>query len=197
MKTREWLAWLICAFLVVLLYLAEPERETIVIPPRVNTKVITTPSPIVRKDTLVLSGGKMEIVTRRNPVDSLLLARYRQAQDSLQKLQMYKEAITVRDYVEKLEDSVQTITVESRVTGTLNRQSISYKTKPMIIERESRKLKSFGVGSFALLPTQPNQTLTLGIKADVELEKITGSVGMDMDKRMFLGISLKLFDSQK
>lgn len=198
MKSRESIAWLLVVVLGACLYLMQPEKEVITLPSRTNTKVITTPQPIKRKDTLVLSGGGTQIVFRRNPVSAESLSRFKEA-DSTAKDSLFRDAITEREYHETLEDSVQRIFVRTEVIGRMKFQEISYKTKPVKLETKSkRKLKSFSVGTFALLPSQYDSSpFTLGAKVDVELEKINFSVGMDLNKRAFLGVSMKIFDSQK
>lgn len=198
-KGREQIAWGLVLILGVLLYLAQPSGgDLVAVPVRTNTKVITAPQPIQRTDTLVLSGGGVQIVPRENPVNAELLSRYEATKDSLERLKLYREAVTQREYIETLEDSVQKITVKSSVTGTLDSQVISYTTKPVIIRGDSRRLKSFSVGTFALLPTQAStQQFTLGANVSAEFEKVILSVGADVEKRAFVGVSLKLFDSQK
>lgn len=72
------------------------------------------------------------VVKTKIEVDSSLVDEYKKANDSLKK-ELFEKAVTVNDYVETFEDSIQTITVKAQTTGTLNSLQASYETKPRTV----------------------------------------------------------------
>ena len=150
----------------------------------------------MRQDTITISDTEVRIVNVPNPVNQELLEKYNKATDSLSKLELHKEAITERLYKETLTDSVQTITVSSKVIGTLKEQKISYKTNPVNIEIKSKKpsLEVFAGGT-TTIPTEVGQKIGLGATLSL-LNKNKSqiySVGYDANKNVIVGVSFKLF----
>lgn len=74
-----------------------------------------------------------EIVTVESPLYNNLLEEYAKTKDSLERLKLFTDAITIRTYNEIFEDSIQKIDVRSKVQGKLLGQDLSYFVKPTTI----------------------------------------------------------------
>ena len=115
------------------------------------------------------------------------------ANDSLQAVKVFKEAIKERKYTETLEDSVQVITVKSEVVGTLKRQFISYETKPQTVRFETGRDKpKVYVGTFLSVPTIENQRPAFGLNLQFTNKKQSLIIGYDTKKQVLVGLSVKL-----
>jgi len=179
------------------------EVTEVVIPAQSNEAVIDNPIPEIRIDTFYTEAKGKKIIEKivpvENPINKELLQKYEQAiqdNDSLKALTLYKEAVTERLYIETLEDSVQTITVKTEVTGTMKKQSIDYLTKAKTVQFQTNKAKpSFFAGAFTCIPTKQAEVPVVGL--NLYMMNKTGkrllSVGCDNEKRVHLGIAIKLF----
>lgn len=139
MKTLKsnYLPWGIVVGLLIYLFVFAPGKEvvTITIPSKSGEKIIDAPKPIVKYDTIYEPGKEKPVLVEvKNPVNEELKSKYLAANDSIEKLNLYILAVTQREYVETLSDSIQDITVFSRVTGTLDYQEIKYVTKEKEVE---------------------------------------------------------------
>tara|TARA_R110000822_G_scaffold209927_1_gene345762 strand:+ start:71 stop:655 length:585 start_codon:yes stop_codon:yes gene_type:complete len=193
MKFHEVAPYLIIVIL--LIYIVNLKKyDNILISEKFATKVIINPEPVVLRDTVFLDNNVIILKERRPVVDSVLLDKYNSLKDSISKTQVFKEAITQRTYKEELKDSVQTITVTSKVTGTLTEQIISYSTNPITIERKSlRSDLSVFIGGFTSLPSQTiTDNFALGINMHVQKGKTMYSLGYDTQKRIQIGVSFKI-----
>ena len=112
--------------LAIMFTLKECNTEIIEVPVRVEVEV-----PVVVKefDTIYEPVPVPYTVVE---LDTTLVEEYKKANDSL-KQEIFNSAVTVREYKEIFEDSIQTITVGANVTGTLNSLSVGYETKPRTI----------------------------------------------------------------
>lgn len=108
------------------------EQEIVKVPFRVEIEVpaktgqfepIEDPEPITITNTEFI-------------VDEALVEEYKKANDSL-KAELFKSAVTERDYEETFEDTLQTIKVKANVTGILNSISASYVTKPFTVTKDT------------------------------------------------------------
>lgn len=88
----------------------------------------SNPVPIILYDTVYVD-NKPKVIIQENPVNTELLTKYKQAKDSITKLNLYKEAVTERTYKETFKDENQAITVTSKVIGTLQSQLVQYTAK--------------------------------------------------------------------
>lgn len=168
--------------LALVLYIASSlnDRTLVAVPTKINSKVISHPQPVAKPDTIL---------------NKELLSEYKAAPDSLAKLQVFKKSVTQREYVETLEDSVQTITIKSTVTGTLDEQIISYRTNPFTMEKESpRSNTSIYLGAFTRFSTiSPLQETHIGINLHLAHKKKLFTIGYDTSKSITAGIAFKLF----
>lgn len=195
MKFYQVAPYLVIIGLLIYIFNLQIGEINVLVPSKEAMKVITNPQPVVKVDSLYLSSGEIRLVSIPNPVNQELLTKYNQAKDSLSKLQVYKDAITEREYIEYLSDSVQTVTVRSKVIGTLTEQIISYRTNPITITKKSLKSNTeVFIGAFTGLPTDPiNNRFTLGANLNIKANKNLYSLGYDTDRRLTLGVSFKLF----
>lgn len=120
-------------------------------------------------DTVYLTDTlyKDRFTVREEPINKLLIDRYTEAVDSIEKLNLYIKAITQREYTVEFTDSIQNVRVYSHVQGELLAQSINYHILPRKIKVDTtlaipmkNKVKVFmlsEVGSSILeLPDNPN-----------------------------------------
>ena len=127
MTLKEFFPYVIIAILMFFLITGSHKTtEVITIPAKQNTFQRENPKAIVEYDTIYRDSIIEKIVIKENPVNQELLKKYEEAKDSLQRFTMFKSAITKRRYKEVFNDKNQSITVLSEVTGTLDRQELSY-----------------------------------------------------------------------
>ena len=195
MNWKKVAPYLVIVLLLIYIFTLEKEVEVIRLPARENSVLITNPKPVVLRDTFLVNNGQIRIIERRNKVNQELLQKYNSLKDSVSKLQVFKEAITERKYVETLIDSTQTITVESSVIGTLTEQKISYRTNPITIERKSLKTPmQVYLGAFTTLPTNlAEPRLAVGANLNIKHNKTIYNIGFDTEQRVSVGASFKLF----
>lgn len=93
------------------------KRDTIV-------KYIKVDSIHTKFDTIYLPSP---VKYRNNPHNKELIAKYKSAKD---KLKLYRDAIKEKSYQEIYEDSIQKVTVYSKVQGRLVKQSVNTTLKP-------------------------------------------------------------------
>lgn len=196
--------FVIAALVIYILMIGKSEVIEVKIPSKENSVKISGPEPEVRVDTIyknVFVDGKKvvqkQVVEVENPVNKELLQKYEEAvraNDSLQQVKVFKDAIKERKYTERLEDSVQVITVKSEVIGTLKSQLIEYKTKEQVIEVKTKRMRpTVYVGGFSSLPTIPDASPTFGVQLQIANKKRVLTFGIDNQKTVQVGIALKLF----
>jgi|TARA_R110000824_G_scaffold234004_7_gene422454 hypothetical protein len=190
---REYFLWFAILVLAVLFLRKETEIVEVTLPVRTNTKVITNPLPINEGNkTLLITNFKT--IKVRNPVNDTLVKRYLAQRDSLSRLNTFIDAVRLRDYVELLDDSLQTIKVESRVNGYLREQIITYTTKPQKVEVEIKDRKRLYAGAELVMPTQGiKQTPTLGAMINLVSQKNVLTVGYDLRGTVKVGLTLRIF----
>jgi len=202
-KTNIILFLIIAILIAYYIIIANSKPEVIDIPPEANSVVIKEPVAEIRFDTIfkndILEKEIVKIVKVENPVNSELLSKYEQAvhdNDSLKQLNLFKDAITERFYNEIFEDSIQTITVDSKVVGVLKSQSISYVTKRRQLTLKPIKMKpSIFVGGFICTPVANETASSFGVNLSFmnKTKKQYYTLGIDNRKNIYLGINLKLF----
>jgi hypothetical protein len=113
--------------MVAMFFIVNSKKEIIEVPVEIEVEV-----PIVEKvfDTVY----ELKPVTKTvKEIDTSLVEAYKKANDSL-KQEMYEMSVTKNEYKKVFEDSIQTITVDAGVTGTLDYLVAEYKTKPRKVE---------------------------------------------------------------
>lgn len=195
---------------VLLSFKACDQKETVTVEVPVKIKV---PVPIVETqfDTIYLPQPIK--VVKEVQIDSTIYNKYLTLKDSIAKNKIVKEALTVREYDQKFDDSIQTINVYSEVTGTLNKQQVSYKTKPRTIsvdtiipvEVEIPYKTKFALGGEIGIPLQGVKDIyntpqgSVVIKQDfvgkvnffIDTKKIIYSGSFDTEKRAWVGLAYK------
>lgn len=183
MSFRELFPFLIIAVLMVLLITnGQKDKQPIKIPEKENSFTVENPQPVIQWDTIYKDNVVEKLVMRENPVNEELLKKYTEAKDSLEQLKLYRDAITVRDYEQIFRDAHQTITVKSKITGTLLRQDLNYSTAEELIDR-----KNPANGLYLGLGVQINHTRLLQVpQPEINLsymndnEMYTLGVGVEM-----------------
>ena len=177
-------------------YTWKKKVKTIDIPSQVGSFTSSNPEPITLYETVEVK-GETEYIKVPNPINKELLDKYNQAKDSIDKLKLFKEVITERKYVEVFEDSVQKITVETNVIGTLLNQRVDYKTKAKKIEIKSSKRLEFYLGVNTLIPIETPTVngltpLAIGIDVKVLTNNKVFSLGINSNKTIMAGMSFKI-----
>tara|TARA_R110000823_G_scaffold11645_1_gene39386 strand:+ start:1336 stop:1935 length:600 start_codon:yes stop_codon:yes gene_type:complete len=136
-----------------------------------------------------------------NPLNNELLQKYNKTKDSLERLKLFTDAITIRNYNEIFEDSIQTINVVSKVQGRLLDQDPTYFVKPRTIILDTvipvlvpKKFKVF-VGAELGIPSQDLDVTNTIIKANLLLKNRKDNImsfGFDTNKTVWLGYNIKL-----
>lgn len=124
-------------------------------------------------------------------VDTTLLEEYKKANDSL-KQKLFESAVTVNEYKEVFEDSIQTITVDANVTGKLNSIAVGYKTKPRTIVVDTSLTVEVPENSRSLSPY-----IETGIPTQIELNPnivFKGGIDYTTKKNWTYGLS---YDTEK
>ena len=193
MLYKQWLPYLIIAVLLAVLFSRSKDVEVVKIPPKSGVFVHPTPEPIILYDTINLE-GKTRYIKIKNPVNTELLNKYNKAVDSLEKQRLYKEAITMRNYTETYTDSFQTITVESKVIGSLESQRLSYVTNqqeiPIKVNKQSIKLYAGINTQFPI--NNPYGEYSIGASLNLVTKKKVYSVGLNNNQTIRIGIAFKI-----
>lgn len=144
-----------------------PEYKEIKVPVKIEVPIPSVkgtsdttklPSPITIQNplnkTLLKSNKELlkknKSLSKELKISNTMLEQYKKS-DSINKEDMYKQAISIKEYNETFIDSFQTISVYSKTRGTLLKQSIDYKTNKYTIPLDTtittkikNKFKVFG-----------------------------------------------------
>lgn len=190
---------LILIIWIVRLYNGKGE-EQIVIPSQENTMSIDNPLSVIRTDTIYKDSIRkievLKVVRVENPVNEELFAEYEKAvkdNDSLKQAILFKEAVTERKYKEIYEDSVQIITVESDVVGTLTSQAVHYKTRQKTVSFEPIKKKSSLFAGGFIYGNSEETAFGANLNLQNKEKNKIFTVGYDTKKRVHFGLTFKLF----
>lgn len=129
-------------------------------------------------------------------VDNKYKKLYEQTKDSLERQNLYLEAIKINDYKEVLvdNDSIE-ITGYAKTRGSLLEYKVDYKIKPVsltyIPEVKSQLPKlSLGLGVEAGVPLVPTSNFVLKGGLNIINSKGNGfNIGYDTEQRVWLGVS--------
>lgn len=116
------------ALIIVVFFLTReaPAQEPEII---IKERVITLPAKEGKLDTIY----QPKYIGIKNPANEELLNQYNSLKDSIEKENLFKEAIAEREYKEVYEDSIIKIDIYSKVAGKLLSQAPTYKIKPVTI----------------------------------------------------------------
>ncbi|AGO48965.1 hypothetical protein N356_gp073 [Cellulophaga phage phi14:2] len=117
--------------------------------------------------------------------------------DSIVKDSLYKDAITERDYELKFKDSVQEVTVKSKVQGKLLSQSLEYEIYPSTVTLDTtiqvqvpNKNKLYGTMEVGTSIQTFKPIFKAGILLKNKKDNIY-SIGFDSEKTVWIGGSIK------
>lgn len=113
---------------IIILFLTQCEREVVEVPVKIEV-----PVPAVKGKTDTIYIPKPVYVEVPEKGMNELLDKYASTMDSLERLKMYIDAITVREYNNTFENDTIKIDTWSRVRGELLAQSNDYFIKPYTI----------------------------------------------------------------
>ena len=158
--------------IVITFSLKQCSKEIVKVPVKIKVEV---PVIEVQHDTIY---EPLPVPYPVKKVDTELVEKYKKANDSL-KQKLFENAVTINEYKETFEDSIQTITVSSNVTGKINSLSVSYKTKPRLIDVDT--FVPFKVPSNKMSLTLYVET---GIPTNIELNnKVIFKGGIDISDK--------------
>lgn len=186
------------------------EKETVTIEVPVEIEV---PVPVVETDFDTIYLPQPIKVIKETKIDSTIYNKYLALQDSIAKNKLVKDALTIREYNQSFDDSIQTIDVYSEVTGTLNKQQVSYKTKPrnisidtiIPVDIEIPYKTKFGLGVEVGVPLSGLEELSITpetsvlLKQDIvakfnavlDTKKLIYNLSIDSEKRAWAGLVYK------
>lgn len=195
--------YIIAALVVYILMIGTKEEVQVVIPSKSNSKEIKNPKAVNEVDTVYIDTSDktkgftiVEVESKPNEALKQAFLKARKENDSLKQVLLFLDAIKERTYIEKLEDSLQVVTVQSEVIGTLKSQLISYKTKPQTLTVKTERTKPVVyLGGFARTPIESFEFAdpSFGINILIANKKNAFNIGVDNRKEVQLGYARKLF----
>lgn len=193
-KERIILYSAIIILLGILMYQCSRKPDVIKIPIKIEV-----PIPVVEVEFETINNPYPVYIPGKKEIDSIYYDRYMALKDSAERNEVFKDAITIREYKETVEDDTITINLYAKVQGHLKEYQIGYKTKPRTITHKDEievpidnKLQ-FGAGMELGFPTAPNsgQGLVLKPKIAVDTKNIIYEMSYDTEKRGWLGLIYK------
>lgn len=184
---KNYIPYIAIAVLSVLFYrqctLPKPEPKIII-----KEKIVTIPEVINHFDTITILKPFKSI-----EIDSTYKQQYLKSKDSIQRLNLYLEAISVHEYNQNFKDSTQSIDVWTRTRGSILGQTVNYKifeqqitTKDTIELPKTRRSLHLGFETSSNLDLKASLLYT-------NRKKTIYSVGVNQDKTIFVGIAIPLF----
>lgn len=188
--------FVIIGLLIWIFYFSKCEEK--IVPSVSNGFKIENPVPEIRIDTLKVPfevEGKTiykdSIVEVENPLNIALMNKYEKAMkenDSLKQLNLYKDAVTLRNYKNVFEDDFQKIIVKTDVSGFLQSVSLDYETKESKIKYKKYNLF---VGGFVYGIRDPDAGLNLSVLNNKNNSIF--SAGYGLRKNVYIDYKIKLF----
>ena len=181
---KQILPYLFCVILGMLLLNEcnrDPEVKTIV-------RTVTVPEIVKQFDTVIVTDPVYV-----HSVDTVFMDRFIRS-DNTGQVDLYKDAITIRDYNQTFKDSTASINVYSKTRGRLLEQSISYK----VFERKLTDTIPLPrpKGNLYFIPEIGTTTDLRGLRAKAGLlyqdqNKHLYSISMDTDGYIYVGTGIK------
>jgi hypothetical protein len=134
-----------------------------------------------------------------NSVNTELVKKYNAQKDTIAKLEMYKDAITERNYNEIYEDSTVKIDIYTKVQGKLLQQAPKYFVKPVTVVFKDTTIINYNkpprnkilVGIEAGLPKIDNPILKGSVYFQNKKDNII-TIGYDSNKTIWAGYIIRL-----
>lgn len=153
MTLKTLIPYIVIVVLLLFLWQGGCERETKVIkvPEVVREFDTITEIKYLKSDTVYITRWNEIEIPTPNPVNKTLVENFQQAQDSIQRLNLYLQAIQERHFAETFEDEFAQINVSGKVRGELLDLTSNYRIKPRDIEVKTgsrlRLLGGFNIGN--------------------------------------------------
>lgn len=181
---KQILPYVICLILGMLLLNEcnrDPEQKTIV-------RTVTVPEIITQFDTI-----EVEKPVNVYKVDTVYIDRFI-ASDSIEKIDLYRDAVVIREYNQVFEDSLAIIEVFSKTRGNLLNQSVSYKLYERSLKDTIPLPRS--KGNFYLVPEFGTNLNLDGLRAKAGImyqdrNKHLYSLSIDTDGYIYVGTGVK------
>ena len=149
------------------------------------------------KDSIVF---KDKVIPITNPLDKQLVIDYLKAKDSIDKLNLFMNAVKTNKYIQNFDNKDINLTIEAETTGTLNYIKPEYSIKEKTITIPV-KVKETVFALYTGLEIYNNATLSnSGIKVDLGIQNKRGDIytaGYDTNKNIFIGYKLRLINIKK
>lgn len=102
----------------------------------------------IRYEEVIYRDVEIEIPSQTNKD---LLKKFEKAKDSIEQLNLYINAIQVRNYIENYSDENLDITVKAQTTGTLDKLDLTYKTKSVEVKKPRNPIIIRGGATYTTL----------------------------------------------
>lgn len=179
--------------------------------PSIQNQEVTIPSqngsfnslkPVKIHDTIVKDSiiFKNKTISVINPLDKELVINYLKAKDSIDKLNLFINAVKINKYKENFDNKDISLTIEAETTGTLNYIKPTYIIKEKTIDVPV-KIKQTVFAIYTGVETYNNTLLNnFGIKIDLGIQNKKGDIytaGFDTNNNIYIGYKLRLINIKK
>ncbi len=182
-----------------IMYFFDPKTEEVEVPIRVEV-----PVPVIEKEFVTVYKPKPYPIYLKGEVikeiDSSYYKKYKALKNEKERDSLFKDAIKINTYKEKVEDDTITINLNMKVRGKLLNYQVGYKTKPRSIPLDTiikvfiPTQNKFFYGVSAGMPIIKNPTLGVVPVAKADLYwKTKGDIlintSIDSEKRVWVGLA--------
>ena len=179
--------------------------------PSIQNQEVTVPSqqgsfsplkPVKIHDTIVKDSivFKNKIISVTNPLDKELVINYLKAKDSIDRLNLFINAVKINKYKENFDNKDISLTIEAETTGTLNYIKPTYIIKEKTIDVPV-KIKQTVFAIYTGVETYNNTLLNnFGVKIDLGIQNKKGDIytaGFDTNNNIYIGYKLRLINIKK
>jgi hypothetical protein len=179
--------------------------------PSIQNQEVTIPSqngsfnslkPVKIHDTMVKDSiiFKNKIIPVINPLDKELVINYLKAKDSIDKLNLFINAVKINKYKENFDNKDISFTIEAETTGTLNYIKPTYIIKEKTIDVPV-KIKQTVFAVYTGVEAYNNALLNnFGVKIDLGIQNKKGDIytaGFDTNNNIYIGYKLRLINIKK
>jgi hypothetical protein len=131
-KIKLWLPYIvICVMFLFILHQCNQDPELVEVPVEIEV-----PIPVVEVEFDTIK-EPVYIPYERQVIDSSYYDKYLTLRDSIAKDSLFKDAITIREYRERVEDDTIVIDLYTKVQGYMKEYQVGYKTKPRTISLDT------------------------------------------------------------
>lgn len=188
--------FIITGLLVIILFF--PRENTVTEIVEVPVKIeVPIPGKEGTSDTIYLPSPVKFV---NNPVNDSLVEAYKKSNDSIQKLNLFIDAIKMREYVNIFTDSTQSVTVNTTTRGSIVSQHITYDIYPSTINIDTsvtyspKYRSSIYLNGELGLPLLSNEIANPNVKLGVILQykKRLYNISLDTQGYVYGGVGIKL-----